>query len=194
MSQVPGFGHVTFYRHPTLFHYFRWSLSSLATFLNFYYFLHIFFRFLRTVTLNYGKDDRHQRWPTTQGFLPQLYEFHFTTPGKNIVENCRCSVPNFINDYFNSIVPTVGPYSLVPDPQNFWNFQKLWVVCHPWVAPSFVILHLKYAGTVLCQHSSNPPFMHTSSCQQSSNLQNSFLRRFTSFDPIVLIVVYHVVK
>jgi hypothetical protein len=25
------------------------------------------------------------------------------------------------------------PYSLVPDPNNFLNSQKLWVVCHRWV-------------------------------------------------------------
>ncbi len=33
-----------------------------------------------------------------QGFLPQLDEFYFTTPEKKILENCRCIVPNFMND------------------------------------------------------------------------------------------------
>ena len=33
-----------------------------------------------------------------QGFLPQLDEFYFTTAEKKILENCRCIVPNFIND------------------------------------------------------------------------------------------------
>jgi hypothetical protein len=28
---------------------------------------------------------------------------------------------------------------LVPDAQNFLNFQKLWIVCHPWVAFLFVL-------------------------------------------------------
>ena len=37
-------------------------------------------------------------WQTTQGFLPQLDEFYFTTAEKKILENCRCIVPNFIND------------------------------------------------------------------------------------------------
>jgi hypothetical protein len=30
--------------------------------------------------------------------LPQLDEFYFTTAEKKILENCRCIVPNFIND------------------------------------------------------------------------------------------------
>jgi hypothetical protein len=25
------------------------------------------------------------------------------------------------------------PYSLVPEPQNFWNFLKLWSLRRPWV-------------------------------------------------------------
>ncbi len=33
-----------------------------------------------------------------QGFLPQLDEFYFTTAEKKIWENCRCIVPNFMND------------------------------------------------------------------------------------------------
>jgi hypothetical protein len=33
-----------------------------------------------------------------QGFLPQMDEFYFTTAEKKNLENCRCSVPNFMND------------------------------------------------------------------------------------------------
>jgi hypothetical protein len=33
-----------------------------------------------------------------KGFLPQLDEFYFTTAKKKILENCRCIVPNFMND------------------------------------------------------------------------------------------------
>ncbi len=33
-----------------------------------------------------------------KGFLPQLDEFYFTTAEKKILENCRCIVPNFMND------------------------------------------------------------------------------------------------
>jgi hypothetical protein len=33
-----------------------------------------------------------------QGYLPQLDEFFFTTDEKKILENCSCSVPNFMND------------------------------------------------------------------------------------------------
>ncbi len=33
-----------------------------------------------------------------QGFLPQLDEFYFTTAGNKILENCKCTVPNFMND------------------------------------------------------------------------------------------------
>jgi hypothetical protein len=33
-----------------------------------------------------------------KGFLPQLDEFYFTTAEKKIFENCRCIVPNFMND------------------------------------------------------------------------------------------------
>jgi hypothetical protein len=33
-------------------------------------------------------------------FLPQLDEFYFTTAEKKILENCRCIVPNFMNDSF----------------------------------------------------------------------------------------------
>jgi hypothetical protein len=33
-----------------------------------------------------------------QGFLPQLDAFYFTTDEKKILENCRCIVPNFMND------------------------------------------------------------------------------------------------
>jgi hypothetical protein len=32
-------------------------------------------------------------WQTTQGFLPQLHEFYFTTDGNKILENCRRIVP-----------------------------------------------------------------------------------------------------
>ena len=34
-----------------------------------------------------------------QGFLPRLDEFYFTTAEKKLLENCRCIVPNFNNDY-----------------------------------------------------------------------------------------------
>jgi hypothetical protein len=34
------------------------------------------------------------------GFLPQLDEIYFTTADKKILENCRCIVPNFMNDSF----------------------------------------------------------------------------------------------
>ena len=37
-------------------------------------------------------------WRKTQGFLPQLHEYYFATGGNKIVENCRCIVPNLIND------------------------------------------------------------------------------------------------
>jgi len=33
-----------------------------------------------------------------KGFLPQLDGFYFTTDEKKILENCRCIVPNFMND------------------------------------------------------------------------------------------------
>jgi hypothetical protein len=33
-----------------------------------------------------------------QGFLPQPDEFYFTTAENKILENCRCIVPNFMND------------------------------------------------------------------------------------------------
>jgi hypothetical protein len=33
-----------------------------------------------------------------KGFLPQLDEFYFTTDEKKLLENCRCIVPNFMND------------------------------------------------------------------------------------------------
>jgi hypothetical protein len=33
-----------------------------------------------------------------KGFLPQLDEFYFTTAEKKILEKCRCTVPNLIND------------------------------------------------------------------------------------------------
>jgi hypothetical protein len=33
-----------------------------------------------------------------KGFLPQLDEIYFTTAKKKILENCRCIVPNFMND------------------------------------------------------------------------------------------------
>ncbi len=39
----------------------------------------------------------HERW-RLQAFLPQLDEFCFTTDEKKILENCRCIVPNFMND------------------------------------------------------------------------------------------------
>jgi hypothetical protein len=40
----------------------------------------------------------------TQGFLPQLHEFYFTTDGKKFLENYRCIVPNFINDSFSDLL------------------------------------------------------------------------------------------
>jgi hypothetical protein len=59
-----------------------------------------------------------------QGFLPQQDEFYFTTAEKKILEKWRCSVPNFMNDYFiyvhtHSFTYTgvYRPYSLVPDRQ-----------------------------------------------------------------------------
>ncbi len=33
-----------------------------------------------------------------QGFLPQLDEFYFTTAEKKILGNCKCIVPNYMND------------------------------------------------------------------------------------------------
>jgi hypothetical protein len=33
-----------------------------------------------------------------KGFLPQLDEIYFTTAKKKSLENCRCIVPNFMND------------------------------------------------------------------------------------------------
>jgi hypothetical protein len=33
-------------------------------------------------------------------FLPQLYEFYFTTDEEKNLENLRCIVPNFINEQF----------------------------------------------------------------------------------------------
>jgi hypothetical protein len=39
-----------------------------------------------------------------KGILPQLDELCFTTPENKIVENCRCIVPNFINDKFITII------------------------------------------------------------------------------------------
>ena len=37
------------------------------------------------------------RW-RLQGFLPQPDELYFTIDEKKILENCRCIVPNFMND------------------------------------------------------------------------------------------------
>jgi hypothetical protein len=42
----------------------------------------------------------HDTCERLQGFLPQPDEFYFTTDEKKILENCRCIVPNFINDKF----------------------------------------------------------------------------------------------
>jgi hypothetical protein len=42
----------------------------------------------------------HDTCERFQGFLPQPDEFYFTTDEKKILENCRCIVPNFINDKF----------------------------------------------------------------------------------------------
>jgi hypothetical protein len=40
----------------------------------------------------------HPRTEEAQGFFPQLDEFYFTTAEKKILGNCRCTVPNFMND------------------------------------------------------------------------------------------------
>ncbi len=41
----------------------------------------------------------HERGTPHGNFiLPQLDEFYLTTAGKKIVKNCKCIVPNFIND------------------------------------------------------------------------------------------------
>jgi hypothetical protein len=55
-----------------------------------------------------------------------LDEFYFTTSEKKLLENCRCIVPDFTNDYFIYIHnPGVvyRPYSLVPDPQSSRNCE-----------------------------------------------------------------------
>ena len=61
-------------------------------------------------------------WRTTQASFTQMHEeFSFTTAGNKIVGNCRCIVPTFINDGLIHY----SRNSLVPDYQNFLNFQKL---------------------------------------------------------------------
>ena len=50
----------------------------------------------------------HPRMVDDSGILQHLDEFYFATAEKKILENYRCIVPNFINDSFISIVPTVG--------------------------------------------------------------------------------------
>jgi hypothetical protein len=63
-------------------------------------------------------------------------EFYLTTAEKKFLENCRCSVPNFMNDLLhlnNTHCELYCHYSLVPDSQNFWNVLKLWGLRRPWV-------------------------------------------------------------
>ena len=40
----------------------------------------------------------HPRTAETSGIFTTLDEFYFTTSEKKILENCRCIVPNFMND------------------------------------------------------------------------------------------------
>jgi hypothetical protein len=44
-----------------------------------------------------GSSPPNGRW-RLHGFLPQPDELYFTIDEKKILENCRCIVPNFMND------------------------------------------------------------------------------------------------
>jgi hypothetical protein len=62
--------------------------------------------------------DFYHNW--TNSILQQLK--------KTILENCRCIVPNFMNEssHLNKKHGAFyGPYSIVPDPQNVSKFLKL---------------------------------------------------------------------
>ena len=72
------------------------------------------------------------------------YSWIFTTTARilfynNWKENCRKLQMNCseFHEWLIHLNNTHGelycPYSLAPDPQNFLNFQQLWVVHHPWV-------------------------------------------------------------
>jgi hypothetical protein len=52
-------------------------------------------------------NERLTRTAEASGIFTTLDEFYFTTAEKKFLENCRCIVPNFMNDLF-----------IVPDPQN----------------------------------------------------------------------------
>jgi hypothetical protein len=89
----------------------------------------------RSVFLRPSFSPLYPRMQTTQAFLPQLDEFYFTTTEKKILENCRCIVPNFINDSFISNSPHPGfskfwgglPLHFSAGPSKLLKF-----VCSPW--------------------------------------------------------------
>jgi hypothetical protein len=57
--------------------------------------------------------DTHGR-QRPQGFLPQLDEYYFATAAKRLLENCRCIVPNFINDETLSVQTLKFPEIVSP--------------------------------------------------------------------------------
>ena len=68
----------------------------------------------------------HHGWKRSQGKFTTTGR-SFTTAEKEILENCRCIVPNFMNDEFISIVPTWGvlPLLFSTGPSKLFKFPEI---------------------------------------------------------------------
>ncbi len=98
-----------------------------------YIYMYIYTHIYRYKDLGYiDIDIRYRIHPRTDGerlrgiliYQKWMNKFYFT---KKIVENCRCIVPNFINDEFISIIPFLGvlPLQFSTGPSKLFQFPGL---------------------------------------------------------------------